>query len=89
MTGARRSLEDMIGELAEGLLLQLQDGSLRPTSIDVTLPVEARIEQRTAAEGAALTVIADAPRTHTRTDFDLPLGRITLSLGVTPWEGLS
>jgi hypothetical protein len=89
MTGARRSLEDMIGELAEGLLPQLQGGTVRPTSIDLTLPVETRLEQRSADEGGALHVMTDMPRTHTRTDFDLPMGRITLSLGVTPWEAVT
>ncbi|MFO6448854.1 hypothetical protein ACLBKU_17105 [Erythrobacter sp. NE805] len=86
MTAPRRSLEEMIGELAEGLLPQLGGGAVRPVSIDLTLPVEAGLE---AQADAGLRVIADLPRTHTRTDFDLPVGRLTLSLGVAAPGGLA
>lgn len=72
MIPARRLLEDMIGELADGLVMLGGDGPVRPTDIRLVLPVEARFEGR--------GVVADVPRLHTRTAFDLPLGRLTLSL---------
>lgn len=89
MTNPRRSLEDMIEEVAGGLLPQLQGlqqgGGLRPVSLDLALPVEAQV----VAAGGGLRVIADVPRLHTRTDFDLPVGKLTLSLGAANTESLS
>lgn len=79
MIAARRSLDDMIGELALGLLPQLHGSAVRPVSIDLTLPVETRLE---AGGADGLRVIADMPRTHTRTDFDLPVGRMTMTLDI-------
>jgi hypothetical protein len=76
MIPARRPLEDMIGELAEGLLSLKFGGPVRPTGIRFALPVEARFDGG--------QVIADVPRLHTRTDFDLPLGRLTLTLAEIP-----
>ena len=84
MTSARRSLEDMIGEIAGGLLPQLQGHGVRPVSLDLALPVEAGVE---AGEGG-LRVMADVPRLHTRTDFDLPVGKLTLTLGAARPEDL-
>lgn len=81
MIAARRSLDEMIGELASGLLPQLDSAAVRPVSIDLALPVETRIE---TGGPDGLRVIADMPRTHTRTDFDLPVGRLTVRLGVAP-----
>lgn len=83
MIAQRRSLEDTIGDLAIGLLPQLEGGAVRPVSIDLSLPVETRVE---ADAAVGLRVIADMPRTHTRTDFDLPVGRLTVTLDVAAPE---
>jgi hypothetical protein len=83
----RRPLEDMIGEIVEGLsTLQAFDretGQLtgvRLTDIELALPVEARV-----LDGpAGLVVHADMPSLRTRTDFDLPLQRVVLHLTAAP-----
>jgi hypothetical protein len=82
MIAARRPLEDMLGEIAGSLLPQLGDGQLRPVSLNIALPMEAQV----ANTGDGLRVIADVPRAHTRTDFDLPVGRIAISLAVIAAE---
>ena len=71
----RRPLEDMIGELVEGLVMPNAAG-LRATSVEFTLPVETRV----VGGPGGLVVHADMPATRTRTDFDLPLGRLTMRL---------
>ena len=38
---------------------------------------------------SGLVVHADMPALRTRTDFDLPLGRLVLRLGTAPTEGES
>ncbi len=85
MIPARRLLEDMVGDLASGLMPLGNDSPLRLTDIRLTLPVEARFTD--TMQGAR--VIADVPRLHTRTDFDLPLGRLTMTLGEIPAESFT
>lgn len=87
MTVARRSLEDMIGDLAGSMIgLPAADATgLRATSIELTLPVETRVMRGPGG----LRVEADMPRTHTRTDFDLPVGRFVLRLESVPVETVS
>lgn len=82
MIPARRPLEDVIGELAEGLLPLGQRGPVRPVDIELALPVEACVDR--GPDGPM--IIADVPRLHTRTDFDLPIGRLTVRLGEMPAE---
>jgi len=72
----RRPLEDMIGELVEGLVVPDDGAGLRATSVEFTLPVETRV----VGGPNGLVVHADMPATRTRTDFDLPLGRLTMRL---------
>jgi hypothetical protein len=53
------------------------------TNVELTLPVETRV-----LDGpSGLVVHADMPALRTRTDFDLPLGRLVLRLGTAPTEG--
>lgn len=77
----RRPLEDMIGELVDGLATL--PGTLRLTNVELTLPVETRV----LGGPSGLVVHADMPALRTRTDFDLPLGRLVLRLGTAPTEG--
>ena len=77
----RRPLEDMIGELVDGLATL--PATLRLTSVELTLPVETRV----LGGPSGLVVHADMPALRTRTDFDLPLGRLVLRLGTAPTEG--
>ena len=77
----RRPLEDMIGELVDGLATL--PGTLRLTNVELTLPVETRV----LGGPSGLVVHADMPVLRTRTDFDLPLGRLVLRLGTAPTEG--
>jgi hypothetical protein len=77
----RRPLEDMIGELVDGLVTL--PGTLRLTNVELTLPVETRV----LGGPSGLVVHADMPALRTRTDFDLPLGRLVLRLGTAPTEG--
>lgn len=92
MTAAeiRRPLEDVIGELVDGLATlpvlgtDPVDGTrVRLTSIELALPLETRV---LGGPGGPV-VHADMPTTRTRTDFDLPLGRFVLRLLATPTEG--
>lgn len=88
MTSARRPLEDMIGELADSMIALPETqagGGLRTTRIELTLPVETRVTRGPAG----VRIEADMPRTHTRTDFDLPVGRFTLTLAEVPIEAVS
>jgi len=86
MTGyaPRRPLGDMIVELSAGAHGIRGDGlraaGVRTESIELSLPVETLIEHRT--EG--LVVIADVPRFHRRTSFDLPAGRLQIRLVAHP-----
>lgn len=76
----RRPLEDMIGELVDGLATL--PATLRLTNVELTLPVETRV-----LDGPSGPVVhADMPALRTRTDFDLPLGRLVLRLGTAPTE---
>ena len=92
MTGReiRRPLEDVIGELVDGLaaLPVLGDAPVdgtrvRLTSVELALPLETRV----LGGPAGPVVHADMPTTRTRTAFDLPLGRFVLHLQATPTEG--
>lgn len=76
MIPARRPLEDMVSEIGASILPLTQDVAMRPLSLDLSLPVEALVEP--GPDGPR--VVADLPRLHTRTDFDLPIARLTLSL---------
>ena len=85
----RRPLEDLIGELVDGLatLPVLADAPIdgtqvRVTSIELALPLETRV---LGGPGGPV-VHADMPSTRTRTDFDLPLGRFVMRLLATPTE---
>jgi hypothetical protein len=65
----------MLVELVSGLLDEMGDDALRVRvdSIDVDLPVEARI-----AQGG--TLLAGPVRTRLRTGFEVPLGRVSARL---------
>ena len=77
-----RPLEELIDDLATGLFAAggVEPGTvpragIRPVSIEVDLPMELRIV------GTDHPVIrADAPQRHTRTVFDRPLGRLSVTL---------
>jgi hypothetical protein len=85
----RRPLEDMIGELVDGLSTLPVPGQatiggnrLRLTSVELALPVETRV-----LDGpSGLVVHADMPTTRTRTAFDLPVNRFVLRLAATPTQ---
>ncbi len=82
MTDAiRRPLEDLIGELLDGVAA-LPAAGLRATGVEFDLPIEATFE----AGPTGPTVRADVPRTRTRTWFDRPVGRLSLSIGTLPVE---
>jgi hypothetical protein len=75
---AARRLEDLIADLARGLApAGIEASGIRPVDIEFSLPVEMRIDP--AADGPR--IVADVPRTRTRTAFDPPLGRLVMRLG--------
>ena len=85
----RRPLEDMIGELVEGLAAlpaldcRTAGGTgLKLTDVELALPVETRV----LSGPSGLVVHADMPALRTRTDFDLPLNRLVLRLATQPTE---
>ena len=85
----RRPLEDMIGELVDGLSAlpaldqRTIDGTrLKLTGVELVLPVETRV----LGGPSGPVVHADMPTMRTRTAFDLPVGRFVLRLAVTPTE---
>jgi hypothetical protein len=86
----RRPLEDVIGELVDGLAaLPPLDGCARDlaglslTSVELTLPIETRV----LGGPAGLVVHADMPALRTRTAFDLPVGRLVMRLSATGTGG--
>ena len=88
-TEIRRTLEDVIGELVDGMSAlpaldpRKRDGTgLRLTSVELALPVETRV----LAGPSGPVVHADLPTMRTRTAFDLPVGRFVLRLAATPTE---
>jgi hypothetical protein len=88
-TEIRRPLEDMIGELVDGLsALPVLDPrttgmtGLKLTDVELALPVETRV----LSGPSGLVVHADMPTMRTRTAFDLPVGRVVLRLAATPTE---
>lgn len=87
MTASRRPIDEMLTELVAGFGVfgSKQAGAnmrsgIAPASIEFDLPIEASVEQR----GGAWVVLADSPRTRTRTDFDLPTSRITATITMEP-----
>lgn len=84
----RRPLEDMIGDLVEGLVVPgglRSGGGLHATSAEFTLPVETHI----ARGPGGLVVHADMPATRTPSSLDMPVGRLVMRLttfatGVAP-----
>jgi hypothetical protein len=82
MTAARRPLEDMVSEIAGSIVPVARNSAVRPVSVDLALPMEARV----APGPEGLRVIADLPRLHTRTHFDLPIGRLTVRLAAMPTQ---
>lgn len=85
----RRPLEEMLVELVDGLsALPAFDGRGSPlsvTGIELALPIETRVVHDPGAGGAPV-VLADLPRTRTRTAFDLPVGRFVLRLSARATE---
>jgi hypothetical protein len=77
----RRPLEDMISELVDGLF-DLPTQGVRLTAVELGLPVETRM---VLGPGGPI-VHADMPARRTRTEFDLPLGRLVLRLVTMPIE---
>jgi hypothetical protein len=77
-TAPLRPLSDLIDDLTLGLLASAFNGGgrLRPESLDVTLPVETRLDD---GEGG-LVLRTDLPRTRLRTDFDRPIGRLVIHI---------
>jgi hypothetical protein len=79
-TEIRRPLEDVIGELVDGLSRAAgarptddRWDRLRMTGVEVALPVETRV-----LDGPSGPVVhADMPTMRTRTAFDLPVGRLS------------
>jgi hypothetical protein len=49
---------------------------VRPVSAEFDLPIETRV----GLVGGDVIVLADVPRTRTRTAFDLPVGRLILRI---------
>jgi hypothetical protein len=91
MNGAeiRRPLEDVIGELVDGMsalpAIDRRNGDgtgLVVTGLELALPLEARV----LAGPTGPVVHADMPTMRTRTSFDLPVGRFVLRLAATPTE---
>ncbi|MBN8809819.1 MULTISPECIES: hypothetical protein [unclassified Sphingomonas] len=78
---APRPLEDLIGELLDGIAA-LPTVGVRATGITFDLPIEARVDTGPAGP----LVRADLPRTRTRTWFDRPVGRLSLRIGTLPVE---
>ena len=74
----RRPLADVLVELADAMggAGDFRAAIVRATSLELSLPIEAGVEQR----DGALQFIADLPRFHRRTDFDRPPGRLTVTL---------
>ena len=66
----RRTLAEMLTEVADGAMSAASLAGLRATRVEVTLPVEIAFRR-----GALL---ADLPRLVTRCDFDPQPGRLTV-----------
>src|SRR5262249_33811721 len=79
----RRPLEDMICELVDGLASLPDTAGVRVTSIELSLPVEPRV----LSGPSGPVVHADMPALRTRTEFDLPVGRLVLRLAAAATEG--
>jgi hypothetical protein len=78
-----RPLEDLIADLAMGVIDhaggkrdRARDTVVRPVSAEFDLPIETRV----GLVGGDVIVLADVPRTRTRTAFDLPVGRLILRI---------
>lgn len=82
MMSSRRPIDEMLVDLAEGFGALRKAGfdanGVRPSSVEFDLPVEAGVEFR----GGRWVVLADAPRTRTRTAFDIPTSRLTATIAM-------
>jgi hypothetical protein len=83
MTGMTRArlLEDLIDELVSGVIGASPSNAvagvgIRPTSVEFSLPIEARV----TGDPKHPVVRADVPQTRTRTPFNLPIGRLAIRL---------
>jgi hypothetical protein len=83
-TEIRRPLEDMIGELVDGLFaLPTSDAAgVRLSEVELALPIETRV----LGGSSGPVVHADMPTLRTRTAFDLPVGRLVVRLAALPTE---
>jgi hypothetical protein len=86
---ARRPLEELLTELASGLIGPADQAremmrltGVRPVSVEFELPVEASV----GAAPHGCMVFVDVPQTRTRTPFDPPIHRLAVRLvaEVTP-----
>jgi hypothetical protein len=66
----RRTMGEMLTEVADGALSAASHAGLRATRVEVTLPVEVAFKGR--------ELLADVPRLVTRCDFDPILSRLTV-----------
>lgn len=87
MTAPRRPLDEVLTELVVGLSAFGERGAaafattgIAPRSVELDLPVEASIERR----DGQWVVLADSPRTRTRTDFDRPASRLFARIVMEP-----
>jgi hypothetical protein len=70
----RRSLGEMLAEVADGAIAAAGARGLRATRVEVSLPVEIGFK----GTGEATQVLADLPRFITRCDFDPLPSRMTV-----------
>lgn len=76
----QRPLGDMLGEMFDAVLAARHPSAVvRPTSLDLDLPIEMRLVE-SAGEPV---LVADVPAWRWRTDFDRRPGRLRISWGVT------
>lgn len=74
----RRPLGDMLGEVFDAVRsTRMLAPAIRATSMELTLPIEIRLEE---VEGQ-LAFVADLPLWRWRTDFDLTPGKLRIG-----WE---
>lgn len=73
-----RPFGDTLTEIAGSLLsTTIKQQIVRATSVELSLPIEAKL-RRSEQE---LLFCADVPSWRWRTEWDLPLGRLRLTLG--------
>jgi hypothetical protein len=72
-----RPLNEMLNDVAGSLLsLGAEQGMVRATSVELTLPIDVRLGR--SHEG--LIFCADVPAWRWRTDWDPPFGQLRLTL---------